>query len=869
MNNKTKTKIKYSLLVLAIFLPILSTMFSVINANENITPENALKTNAEYYSIPGDLTTQTLACARYYWPAAVITTEEGWEEYMIDGLTRYYYLKAENFQNLITIKDTLIFQVDPLQYIYPDGNIDIHIQYRVSVGMHTSKGGCEFRIYNYKTSSFEVLKNIDRVNQYRYLDIHLYSLDYISDDGEIQVQLYSWDYDEVQQTGQTLGIIGWNWIFPIWGMIPVFGTVWPGINVEVDFAKVDVSYSSPEKLIRWDKSGESEYCYSDGDDVIIDEDNIFNFEYLTEIDFDEVELVLNDGTKSFSFDVTSKNSVILDDIDTDGTPLINGPVIATLRGKGNGRVLETDNINVIIKNVIRHDPIVVESGEKILGEQLYKILYDPNGDRSWSTFEKTSGFTQIWDWNLHTGFGIDIGYSVNPDKFTQKNEGTGVQASFDFTWGHQDHVEIGTTDSISLSSTSSWNAQTSNTGPGYGDTYWGETFSIPYTLYAKERYFFGSDEVDYVEPILDWGLELSAQRICGPDDAPQEWLDQNYVLQDFPAEADINWNGPNCGTIIAPGAGRDFHGTYTSTYTHTVTDSFLFEFQFDARYQPSFGFSAAVQFNFDVAHTWGGTEQIISTAEYHIEDFDEGDIIANVVGIDNRFGTYIFKTDTANSRSSDPYEHNTIDYIAPIIEVPIIELDSNSDGIYPCANDAPIITVDIFEEDAIRDVNVVYSIDNGITWNEAALIEQTANLGTWEGQIPAQVKGTTVQWYIEAIDQTGNSNERKDNWGEVFSYTITNAAPEISLDLPLENSEHSSTVLIEWTASDIDYDELTVNLFYWEDLLWKPIVLDIPGTSYTWDVSGITAEYTRIKVEATDGEYIVEDSIVNSIRIDV
>ena len=52
-------------------------------------------------------------------------------------------------------------------------------------------------------------------------------------------------------------------------------------------------------------------------------------------------------------------------------------------------------------------------------------------------------------------------------------------------------------------------------------------------------------------------------------------------------------------------------------------------------------------------------------------------------------------------------------------------------------------------------------------------------------------------------------------------------------------------------------------------MLWKQIELDVSGTSYAWDVSGIASEYVRVKIEATDGEYMVEDSIRNFIRINV
>ncbi|MFX1366788.1 MAG: hypothetical protein ACFFCE_05795 [Promethearchaeota archaeon] len=63
--------------------------------------------------------------------------------------------------------------------------------------------------------------------------------------------------------------------------------------------------------------------------------------------------------------------------------------------------------------------------------------------------------------------------------------------------------------------------------------------------------------------------------------------------------------------------------------------------------------------------------------------------------------------------NSNPLEHDTFDYIPPVIKVPVVDLDSNDDNHYPCPDDSPIVTVDIFVEVGIQEALILYSIDDG------------------------------------------------------------------------------------------------------------------------------------------------------------
>ena len=159
--------------------------------------------------------------------------------------------------------------------------------------------------------------------------------------------------------------------------------------------------------------------------------------------------------------------------------------------------------------------------------------------------------------------------------------------------------------------------------------------------------------------------------------------------------------------------------------------------------------------------------------------------------------------------TSYPLEHNTTDYIPPIIDFPFVQLDSSQDGLYPCKDDSPIITIEIFDEGGIQQALVWFSINDGANWDSAILSEQPANPEIWQASIPSQDHGTTVLWYVQVWDLRGLNSTRKDPNGNLYRYTIINRAPTLSLISPNGGNTFKDSVLIEWSASDLDGDGLT------------------------------------------------------------
>ena len=182
---------------------------------------------------------------------------------------------------------------------------------------------------------------------------------------------------------------------------------------------------------------------------------------------------------------------------------------------------------------------------------------------------------------------------------------------------------------------------------------------------------------------------------------------------------------------------------------------------------------------------------------YTINDDESTDAISYEYGIDRKFGTFIFRPNEFFCETSYPLEHNTHDYLPPIIDFPHIELDSSQDGIAPCKDDTPLVAVEIFDEGGIESALIYFSINDGLTWDSTILSEQMANPGTWDGLIPAQDHGTTVLWYIKVWDSGGSYSNRTDPHGNPYQYEVINRAPRILITTPNGNEAFENTVRIE------------------------------------------------------------------------
>ena len=305
-------------------------------------------------------------------------------------------------------------------------------------------------------------------------------------------------------------------------------------------------------------------------------------------------------------------------------------------------------------------------------------------------------------------------------------------------------------------------------GPGYGDRYWGEAWILKWVLNASHRFYFnGSDH--WEDPQFFYGIIRDVETYVSDADAPPEWRSQNAVHND---SLPVTWLGMFAESGGAP---YIFEREVTTTMTRSIAFTIEFGMNFESKFpgvrtQNTFKMSMRNYAEIEVGHS--------HEVSYEIYDDDPDDFIVMGKGIDETFGTYIFNNTPFFCETSYPYEHNTYDYLPPIIDFPAIDLDSDGDGYGPTASDSPVVTVEIFEEGSVAEAIVRYSVDGGLNWDIIYLLEQPFNPGTWATSIPSQPYNTNVLWYIMVWDNQGNNATRNDPYGNPYQYTVIKKSEE-------------------------------------------------------------------------------------------
>ena len=105
-----------------------------------------------------------------------------------------------------------------------------------------------------------------------------------------------------------------------------------------------------------------------------------------------------------------------------------------------------------------------------------------------------------------------------------------------------------------------------------------------------------------------------------------------------------------------------------------------------------------------------------------------------------------------------------LDVEPPKIEEPIITPEK------PSENKKVKVKVTVSDDySGVENVTLWYRVNNG-TWQSIAMV-YNATTNQWEAEIPAQVAGTTVEYYIEAYDAAGKKATTK-----VYSYVVKKAS---------------------------------------------------------------------------------------------
>lgn len=108
---------------------------------------------------------------------------------------------------------------------------------------------------------------------------------------------------------------------------------------------------------------------------------------------------------------------------------------------------------------------------------------------------------------------------------------------------------------------------------------------------------------------------------------------------------------------------------------------------------------------------------------------------------------------------------NTNWFLLYQIEPPLFS-QAALDASAPNAEDAPNLTISVQDSDPLSSVTL-YSSTDGFMWNTTTMT--IAYNYTYEGQIPRYDANTTVEYYVRAVDDTGDTNQT-----QIFNYTVLN-----------------------------------------------------------------------------------------------
>ncbi|MHA2101418.1 MAG: hypothetical protein ACW99A_22405, partial [Candidatus Kariarchaeaceae archaeon] len=534
--------------------------------------------------------------------------------------------------------------------------------------------------------------------------------------------------------------------------------------------------------------------------------------------------ILNGGTKTTSVSINYASN-------------LDGLVTAQLKGFKDGT--EVNAYRTFNFEWVRFvDQYLEESGNEVIGDKLYLIIHDPAGDNSASNFAQTQTIT------MNAGIEVTGGVSITA-KAGGGLFGVGGEASA----GVSLEATVGAEFSYSMSvGTALSSSQVSDDpafmGPGRGDYYWGEAWIFHWQIMSTKTTYWNGD-ADYTNPELIYGIERDLEVFIGDHEASALWKNFNPVWNDYEG---VSWLDSKAITGGAPFSEFTKYQT-TSTLSASITVTISSE----TKAKFFFG-SSKVELSLSTSLSSSISSENEEILGYTIEDDDPTDLISQEVGIDNRFGTYVFRTHSY-STTSNPLETGTRDYQAPVVDFPIISLDTDGSSPSPSQDDSPLVTAVISDEGGISKAVVWYSSDGGISYGRVDMSEQIGNPGTWQANLPKQSHGTTIHWYIEVWDNTDNAAVRKDVNGNDYEYKVLNRDPTVTVISPNGGETLSKEITISWLGSDLDDDLLSYSIGYnLDNQGWTLIASGITEQSYLWDISGfLDSDNVLIKVIANDG----------------
>ncbi|MHA2104987.1 MAG: hypothetical protein ACW981_16280 [Candidatus Hodarchaeales archaeon] len=570
------------------------------------------------------------------------------------------------------------------------------------------------------------------------------------------------------------------------------------------------------------------------------ENNPFSFSFNWNYDhLDDAYLII--GGKSF--DILT-DGIKTTSVSIDYASNLDGDVTATLEGYNADLKVASDSRSFNFVWVRFVDKFTEDSGNDLIGNKLYNIFHDPAGDQSSSNFAKTETVTMTGGAEVTAGASVTVKAGGSLFGFGAKaSAGVSLEGTFGEKFEYS--MSIGT----ALSSSQEGD-DPAFIGPGRGDYYWGEAWVFYWEVVSTRTVYWSGDQ-EFTDPELRYGIFRNMEAFIGDHEAPSEWRNQNPVWNNY---EEVGW----IKALVTSG-GAPF--SETTTYQTTKTQYASITVTVSGETELKFGWgSTKIQLSLSTSLSYSETSENEEILGYTVYDDDPSDVIRQDIGIDRKFGTYIFKTDS-DSTTSNPLEIGTKDYQAPIIDFPTISLDTDGISPSPSQDDSPLVTVPITDEGGISKAVVWYSTNGGVSFGRVNMTEQAGNPGTWQANLPKQSHGTNVNWYIEVWDMTNNAAIRKDVDNNDYTYTVVNRVPTADIVSPNGGETLSNSAVITWVGADQDHDELSYSLGYnLDNQGWKLIAADLRNNSIEWDISDLP-DSTNVLVKV-----IVDDGFGGSIE---
>ena len=156
----------------------------------------------------------------------------------------------------------------------------------------------------------------------------------------------------------------------------------------------------------------------------------------------------------------------------------------------------------------------------------------------------------------------------------------------------------------------------------------------------------------------------------------------------------------------------------------------------------------------------------------------------------------------------------------------------------------------------------VYISQDGSSWDPVE--EEIGNINEYELDVSDLEDGT---YQVKIVIEDSSEYELSDEY--IFTNVVVNNPDPPTVEFtsaPAEGENVTEDVSFDWSGEDPDDDPLTYDLYYRTagESSWTPIEggLDLPDTSFVWNISGLDTGDYEVKIVARDSTSQVSEEIL-------